>query len=673
MKLIGPRCSSEGCLSGTRLLLVWMLAIGSVLALILAGQAWAGTYFGALSNFDAVNDTGGTCNGFEIELDDIHAQEVTYTFQYQRYGLPKITEDTYVDANNVVHPRTFVRWMSPYDQVNHVFTKRTLPAAPGFANTGGHLCFGTNVVNGSSYDLAGCEHFGLGTTKNPSNTAYRWMVKDTSHPGSLVPLGNPVTIPAPVWTVPAGPNPPVAAVIPVPPPPAVVPVPYLPNAEFGIAVWAKVFETESPNKADLDHLTSDDPAVPGNLGPVPNPDAVTEIAWQILQTDTMNPTVNELTSQRAMGSGHESVTRRYEFYKYVGTYDTNPDGGTNEALCPHVAVDGVHGTAGTAGGLDCRGLVVVGEYIGAQNAAVDVAMPLAANGANLNDGEVGARYPNRPLIFGGSGGPYSIGFSGAGTLPATNPGNEFTLEPITGVLHGGIPNGTGTSTFTVHATDLVEPSQPAVDATFNITVVAAVTVDNIAIPNGTANVWTTVDLMASGGASPFGWSIVSASPGLQALVAGDALSLRALTTGAYSVQVAVSDSLGGTNTGTLAYQVAGGAGAVPDGRFVVGTPLTIAKAAGSQLALAWGSSCSPGDTDYEIYEGALRAFTSHVHISCSTGGLASANIAPALGDRYYLVVSTNAGVEGSYGKSSSGVERLASGASCRPQAIRACQ
>jgi len=236
MKLLGPRCSSVGCLSGTRLLLAWLLAICPVLALILAGQAWAGTYFGALSNFDAVNDTGGTCNGFEIELDDIHAQDVTYTFQYQRYGLPKITEDTYVDANSVVHPRTFVRWMSPYDQVNHVFTQRTLPAAAGFANTGGHLCFGTNVVNGSPYDLAGCEHFGLGTTKNPSSTAYRWMVQDTNHPGSLVPLGNPVTIPAPVWTVPAGPNPPVAAVIPVPPPPAVVPVPYLPNAEFGIAV-----------------------------------------------------------------------------------------------------------------------------------------------------------------------------------------------------------------------------------------------------------------------------------------------------------------------------------------------------------------------------------------------------------------------------------------------------
>jgi len=93
----------------------------------------------------------------------------------------------------------------------------------------------------------------------------------------------------------------VVAVIPVPPPPAVVPVPYLPNAEFGVAVWAKVFETESPSKAELDHLVSDDVAVPGNLGAVRNPHAVTEIEWQILQTDTMNPSANELSSSRQMG------------------------------------------------------------------------------------------------------------------------------------------------------------------------------------------------------------------------------------------------------------------------------------------------------------------------------------------------------------------------------------
>jgi len=66
---------------------------------------------------------------------------------------------------------------------------------------------------------------------------------------------------------------------------------------------------------------ADDVAVPGNLGSVPNPNAVTEIEWQILQTDTMNPSVNELRSEKQVGNGKESVTRRYEFYKYLGRFD----------------------------------------------------------------------------------------------------------------------------------------------------------------------------------------------------------------------------------------------------------------------------------------------------------------------------------------------------------------
>ena len=548
-----------------------ILAGITVVLLALTGRAPAGTVFGALSNFDAVNDTGSPCNGFEIELDDIQSKDVTYTFDFQRYGMPKITEDTFLDSSNVSHPRTFVRWMSPYDQVNHVFTLATPVAAPGFANTGGHLCYQGMVVNNVPYLTSGCEHFGVGTLKNPTNTVYRWMKEDPTTPGSLIAQGSPVTIPAPVWNVVQVPNAPpiVAAVIPVPPPPAVVPVPYNPNAEFGVAVWAKVYETESPDKADLEHLVADDPAVPGNLGPVPNPNAITEIEWQILQTDTAHPNANELKSERQMGNGNESVTRRYEFFKYIGPYDVNsPDGantGTNEALCPSVGADNVHGGAGSAtiygangqvvSVIDCTTIPVVGDYIGAQNAAADVAAPLAANGANLGDGEVGVRYPNRPLIFGGSGGPYSIEFSGAGTLPAADAGNEFILENTTGVLNGGIPNGTGTSTFTVHATDLGDATQTAVDATFNLTVVDAVTVDNIVIPDGTSNVATSVNLTASGGETPFKWAAAPITAGLQASVFGNTLSLTAGGSGPFDVQVTVNDSLGGTDTKTLHYNV----------------------------------------------------------------------------------------------------------------------
>ena len=548
------------------------ILIGVSLAIFaFASRASAGTFFGALSNFDAVNDTGSPCNGFEIELDDIQSKDVTYTFDFQRYGTPKITDDT-VLVGGVSHPRTFVRWMSSYDQVNHVFMQTTPVAAPNFQNTGGHLCYRGMLVGSIPYDTAGCEHFGIGTLVNPSATVYRWMKEDPTAPGSLIAQGSPVTIPAPVWTVNPNPvlnQPPiVAAIIPVPPPPAVVPVPYRPDAEFGVAVWAKVFETESPDHVDLEHLVADDAAGPGNLGPTPTPNVgptptpnfVTEIEWQILQTDTMNPTANELKSEKQIGNGNESVTRRYEFYKYTGLYDVgiDTDPGTNEALCSSVAADGLHGVGVTSSGLDCGALVVVGDYIGAQNAAANIATPLSANGANLVDGEVGVRYPDRPLIFGGSG-FYSIMFSGAGTLPATDPLNEFFLDPATGVLNGGIPNGTGTSTFTIDATDMVEPAQPAVHATFNLTVVAAVTVDDIVIPDGVENVEATVNLTASGGETPFKWTAASQSASLAASVLGNTLSLTANASGAFQVQVTVDDSLGGTGMRTLTFNVPGAA------------------------------------------------------------------------------------------------------------------
>lgn len=101
--------------------------LGIMLVFVVARRATAGTFFGALSNFDAVND------GFEIELDDIQSRDVTYTFQFQRYAMPKIVEDTFL-VNGVSHPRTFVRWMSAYDQVNHVFTEAS-PVAPAASRT----------------------------------------------------------------------------------------------------------------------------------------------------------------------------------------------------------------------------------------------------------------------------------------------------------------------------------------------------------------------------------------------------------------------------------------------------------------------------------------------------------------------------------------------------------
>ena len=47
------------------------IACAVVLAVPAVSRAQTATLFGALSNFDVLNDTGAEANGFEIELDGV--------------------------------------------------------------------------------------------------------------------------------------------------------------------------------------------------------------------------------------------------------------------------------------------------------------------------------------------------------------------------------------------------------------------------------------------------------------------------------------------------------------------------------------------------------------------------------------------------------------------------
>jgi len=109
-----------------------------------------------------------------------------------------------------------------------------------------------------------------------------------------------------------------------------------------------------------------------------------------------------------------------------------------------------------------------------------------------------------------------------------------------------------------------------------------------------------------------------------------------------------------------------GAGRVPD------AGLTIDKAAGGAIALAWAASCTTADSDYAVYEGSLGDFASHAPRSCTTGGALSFELTPAAGATYYLIVPVHADREGSYGTDGAGVERPQGGNACAPQTLHAC-
>jgi hypothetical protein len=368
---------------------VLLVPLVTALALLASGNpAPAGTLttYGTLSNFDAINDTGQPCNGFEIELEGVAPGDVVYTFgdnpadpanPYIRYGTPTI-------LRNSTGTGTIIRYASPYDPISRVFNKATPAALSPYPVTMGHQCwtFGDPV----NYPTSGCEHFGVSLIGNPTATTYRWLVGDNST-GTLKVAGSPgnpsipapVNIPAPVWNV--NQPPPPAPGLPPPPPvvmavvqaPPAPPVPPAGKGQWGDAIWMKIYKTELPEPVALEDL------VLGGAG-VPDPDVdPPEIEWQLLQSPPVGKVGNWEQSENGgeAGAGNDAVSRRYEFYKYTGQYDPDPDN-FHEALCDN-PTEAAQQTPERCGDPDANGVAGVGDLIGAQNAAVNLAPVCAAD------------------------------------------------------------------------------------------------------------------------------------------------------------------------------------------------------------------------------------------------------------------------------------------------------
>jgi hypothetical protein len=315
-------------ISGAALALVWLCA-----------AAPAQTMFGSLSNFDVVNDTGEICRGFEIELEGVSSSDIYSTFgsPYIRYGDPTIIST----GTGII-----VRYASTFGPGG--WTVGT-PIPSGPFPTGGHELYYSAYGGDPNYETLGGEHFGVALNGNPTNTIYRWLLGDAA--GNLSPAGSNVKIPAPVWNVQPPANPAAPAAV-----QAIVPA--LPKEHpedlFGEALWVKVYVTEAAEPAELEHLLLGDPAVPDGSEP-----AEVEIEWILLQAGKEG--VDEVdTGIDDMAEDSESVTRRFEFYSYIGPYNEEGEAQFEDPFDP--AIDPVQFPNG-----------VVGEFLGAQNAALNLA------------------------------------------------------------------------------------------------------------------------------------------------------------------------------------------------------------------------------------------------------------------------------------------------------------
>jgi VCBS repeat protein/FG-GAP repeat protein len=426
--------------------LVCAIAIGALALPVPAHAQVPTTIVGSLSNFDVVNETEGEKQGFEIELEGLHPEDITRVFGkvgtscYIRYCVGAIVP--YAPTVNKPQGGIFVRWTASYNPITHTFATDPVagngssgtPSRVGLTNlplVTGEKCW--TLGAGAAYAASGCEHFGVSTLRNPIQTTYRWLVGNAAT-GAFSPAAiPPVAIPQPTTalTPPAIPGAApevrvqIAGVNPV-----VIPGPVAIQRRYGTAVWVKVYKTELRRDADLDELVGGHP----NHVVEAAKNAGAETEWKLLQFDKVNPTKGSslLVNHGTPHGGSAAVVRRYEFYKYTGPVEVGQTSGNR----PKLSTDGLEKSRCTRdANLECLAPAPgeLGDYIGAQMAAQNlgaaVLITQTISGftlpASLRFGD--APFPLR-ATGGGSGNPVTFTASGACSVPPNG-----TVATITGV------------------------------------------------------------------------------------------------------------------------------------------------------------------------------------------------------------------------------------------------
>lgn len=112
--------------------------------------------------------------------------------------------------------------------------------------------------------------------------------------------------------------------------------------------------------------------------------------------------------------------------------------------------------------------------------------------------------------------------------------------------------------------------------------------------------------------------------------------------------------------------------------FTYGTFMIRAAGTGvddDSILLSWGVPCNDGtvpDQDYAVYQGTFADFTSYVSLTCSTGRDRSFLIESPPDQSYWIIVPATSAVEGSYGLTSSNLERPPAALPCKSQGIGPC-
>src|SRR5664280_1510634 len=184
--------------------------------------------------------------------------------------------------------------------------------------------------------------------------------------------------------------------------------------------------------------------------------------------------------------------------------------------------------------------------------SINVRGSVAITPASLPGGQVSIPYSATLMATGGVL-PYSWSVA-SGSLP---PGLSLTTNPDSTATISGTPTTIGTSTFTIQVADAESPPATGTSAPLNIVIEGFVTITTASLPNGTVAIFYDSQLMATGGTTPYTWSLTSGAlpPGLSLTAATGVISGTPTTTGSYPITVQVTDSERTPVTATAAFTI----------------------------------------------------------------------------------------------------------------------
>jgi hypothetical protein len=219
--------------------------------------------------------------------------------------------------------------------------------------------------------------------------------------------------------------------------------------------------------------------------------------------------------------------------------------------------------------------------------------PLAVSPQTLPTGAVNDTYPATSIGASGGVSPYTFSItSAAGTFPA---GLAFNTSNGA-ITNSPSPTTAGTYNFTVQVKD---STNATASGNFTIVVNPALAITTTSpLPGGTQGTFYSDGLTASGGVTPYTWSIVT--PGTGALpngiqLSGSTISGISTVSGTFPFTVQVVDASGGTMTANLSLTLASApalsvsttSGSLPAGTQNAAYPATNLNATGGFQPYSW--------------------------------------------------------------------------------------